>query len=135
MVDYSRFDHIDTDNDEEEMLSSHLTKSSSPGSSSSVHNASTSSSLAQTEKLAKKGKEGRIAFEYEGRTVYEWDQSLDEVNIYIMPPDGVTAAILAISIQPTHLKVGLRGAPPFIDEELGGVIVPGQLTVTANCLR
>ena len=43
--------------------------------------------------LAKKA-QGRQKFQHEGRTVYEWEQTLDEVLIYITPPPGITAAQL-----------------------------------------
>ena len=61
---------------------------------------------------------GRQKFEYDGRTVYEWEQNLDEVLIYIRPPPGVTASQLQCKITATHLTLGLRGVPkPFIDED------------------
>ncbi len=43
--------------------------------------------------------------------IYEWEQSLDEVNIYINPPPGITAAMLDIEIKATHLMVGIKGNP------------------------
>ncbi|CAM9496300.1 unnamed protein product, partial [Phaeothamnion confervicola] len=64
---------------------------------------------------SKKGKEGRIKFEYEGRTVYEWEQSLEEVNIYITPPPGITAGMIDCKIEHRHIRLGLKGAPPFLD--------------------
>jgi hypothetical protein len=53
-------------------------------------------------------------FEHEGRTVYEWSQSLDEVNVVLRPPPGVTAKVLAIAITPTHVTIGIKGNPPFL---------------------
>jgi hypothetical protein len=44
-----------------------------------------------------------------GRLVYEWDQSLDEVNIYIDPPPGLTASQFDIDIKSDHLMVGIKG--------------------------
>lgn len=64
----------------------------------------------------KKGSvEGRLAFQYKGRTVYEWEQNLEEVHVYITPPPGVRAKMLDVSIAPTHLKIGIKGNPPFIN--------------------
>ena len=61
---------------------------------------------------------GRQTFEYNGRTVYEWDQSLEEVGLYIRPPPGITARGIACTITATHLSLGLKGADkPFIDED------------------
>jgi len=68
----------------------------------------------------------RLAYEYEGRIIYEWEQNLEEVLIFIKPPPGVKAAHMDISIAPKRLKIGLKGAPPFMDEDLGGVCVVGE---------
>lgn len=76
--------------------------------------------------MAKKGKEGRLKFEYNGRTIYEWEQSLSEVNIYIEPPPGVRSNMFEIIISHRHLKVGLKSAPPFLDEETGGPVKPDE---------
>ena len=68
----------------------------------------------------------RIAFKHEGfsalilshdwsdRTIYEWDQTLDEVNIYIKPPQGVRAKDIFCEITAQHIKLGLKGNPPFL---------------------
>jgi len=61
---------------------------------------------------------GRQDFVYNGQKVYSWDQSLDEVNIYLDPPPGITKHDLEISIAPRHVKIGLRGNPPFLQEDL-----------------
>ena len=69
-----------------------------------------------------KGK-GRYKFEYEGRTIYEWEQSIDEVNIYIEPPPGVPTKLIYVDITHGHLRVGLEATPPippFIDEDTWG---------------
>ena len=70
-----------------------------------------------------KGSEkNRLRFEHEGRLIYEWEQSLDEVNIYIAPPSGLTARELDIVIQHNHVRIGVKGTPPFIDEDTGGLV-------------
>lgn len=67
--------------------------------------------------------------------VYEWDQNLEEVNIYIQPPPifvpkfreqlkatlkpGEVLPELDIKITVTELSVGIRGNPPFMHEKLG----------------
>lgn len=76
--------------------------------------------------MAKKGKEGRIKFEFDGRTIYEWEQSLLEVNIYIEPPPEVKSHMLDIVISHRHLKVGLKSTPPFLDEDTGGPVKPTE---------
>ena len=74
--------------------------------------------------LTPKGSEkGRYQFKHEGRLIYEWDQSLEDVNIYVKPPPGVTADIIFCDLKPGHMQLGLRGNPPFLDEPTGGPIV------------
>lgn len=87
MVDYSRFDKIDYDNYEGE---------SSDKQSTFVN---------EVIPMPEKGKDGRIKFNFEGRTIYEWEQSLEEVNIYIKPPSGVTRQMIQCTISPHHLQV------------------------------
>ena len=117
MVDYRKFDVIETDSEDEIDPSSHSPKK--------VYPASAPRAPEQTvEPMTKKSKEGRIKFEHEGRTIYEWEQSMSEVNIYILPPPGVSSKMFDISISHRHLKVGLKGAPPFIDEDTGGAVIP-----------
>jgi hypothetical protein len=55
--------------------------------------------------------------------VYEWDQSIDEVNLWITPPPGVTAKLIDIDIKHAHLRVGIKGNPPFLNEDTGGEVI------------
>ena len=66
--------------------------------------------------LAEQAK-GRQKFEHEGRTVYEWEQSLEECRIYVMPPPGLKASFVDCTITATRLSLGIKGNPPFINEE------------------
>lgn len=50
-----------------------------------------------------------------GRLIYEWDQTLEELNIFITPPEGLPASAIDCVITPTHLRLGIKGNPPFID--------------------
>lgn len=59
----------------------------------------------------------RKVVEFEGRTIYEWEQNLEEVDIYIDPPPGITAKILDITIARNHLSIGVKGNPPYIDND------------------
>lgn len=47
--------------------------------------------------------------------MYEWEQSLEEVNLYIEPPRGLKAEQIECTITPRHLRLGIKGNPPFID--------------------
>eukprot|EP01040_Poterioochromonas_malhamensis_P006564 gene6564-7068_t len=83
----------------------------------------------------KKGKEGnRLKYEYQGRTIYEWEQTLTEVILYIEPPPGVTKKLLDITFQPNHLKVGIKNNPvSYINEDTAGpIIVDDSLWMLAD---
>ncbi|XXQ39818.1 CS domain-containing protein [Plasmodiophora brassicae] len=65
----------------------------------------------------------RKQFVVDGTVVYEWMQTLDGVEMFMRPPEGVRAKDLDIAITSDHLRVGLKGNPPFIDEDLFGRVV------------
>lgn len=56
----------------------------------------------------------RFRYEHNGQTVYEWEQSLEELHCYIVPPAGVKARQLDVAISARHLTVGIKGNPPFL---------------------
>jgi hypothetical protein len=58
---------------------------------------------------------GRHAFVHEGRKVYEWDQSLTDVNVYVEVPPGVRARDMFCDIERQHVRFGIKGNPPFLD--------------------
>ncbi len=74
---------------------------------------------------------GRQQFTHKGQLVYEWDQTLEDVNIYIKPPKillkkyedefkkqlkpGQKLPKLEVKITPTHIAVGIQGNPPFLN--------------------
>jgi len=60
----------------------------------------------------------RQKFQHQGRTIYEWDQTLDEINIYIKPPEGVTAKLINCVIESKHISIGIKGNPPYINDDL-----------------
>ncbi len=113
MVDYRKFDNIDSDSDEEKNVQQSKPKP-------------TIISDQAPQIMAKKSSEGRIIFQHNGCTVYEWEQSMSEVNIYINPPTGVTRKMLHIVISHHHLTVGLKDTNPFIDEDTWGIIKPDE---------
>lgn len=121
MVDYRKFDAIESDSEDEMDVPTPLP----PRENAAEFPSSAPRNPEQTvEPMTKKGKEGRIKFEHSGRTIYEWEQSLSEVNIYFEPPAGISSKQFDIVISHKHLKVGLKGAPPFIDEDTGGPVIP-----------
>ena len=50
--------------------------------------------------------------------VYEWDQTLEEVNMYVEVPPGVTAKVLAVRIDTDEVAIGIRGNPPYLEHRL-----------------
>eukprot|EP00899_Mesostigma_viride_P023416 jgi/Mesvir1/4259/Mv22223-RA.1 len=59
----------------------------------------------------------RHKFIYNGQAVYEWDQTKEEVNMYVVPPPGVPSKSIDCHISHRHLRLGIKGNPPFIDED------------------
>ena len=46
--------------------------------------------------------------------MFEWDQTLEEVNMYIELPKGVPTKLFRCTIQAGHVEVGIRGNPPYL---------------------
>merc|ERR1719506_690846 len=54
---------------------------------------------------------------FEGRVVYEWDQTATQARIYVKVPEGITRHELDIKIGSRRLHIGRVGKPPFMREE------------------
>eukprot|EP00347_Sterkiella_histriomuscorum_P008742 403343926 len=81
---------------------------------------------------------GRQEYKFQDRVIYEWEQTLDEVHIYIQPPrflipkykdefkkqlqPGEKLPELEVKFTANHIAVGIKGNPPFMNEDLGGQI-------------
>lgn len=77
----------------------------------------------------------RFVFQCKGESIYEWEQSLDEVRIYVKTPPGVVgrASNFNCKISARKLQLGLKGAtdPPFfIDEATSGLVNVDESTWT-----
>lgn len=80
----------------------------------------------------------RHAFVSNGATVYEWEQSVDDVTMHLSPPAGVRAADLDICLCSRCVRVGLRhggtgggpAPPPFLCAAPGGQLSPPGCTWT-----
>ena len=64
---------------------------------------------------------GRLPFLSGGQTVYEWEQTLDEIHVYIVLPLGVRKSDLEISFRP-KIYVGIKTNPPYLSCLPAGVI-------------
>ncbi len=116
MVDYSRFDRVGDECSEDDSGLSEL----KGGGSDEVRGGNEGCEGGQIGvrrigTVASKTPDGRIKFEYQGRTVYEWEQSLDGVNIYITAPPGVRSHDIECTIKHCRVTLGIKGNPPFID--------------------
>ena len=55
--------------------------------------------------------EQRYTFEYNGRRVYDFEQTLDEMKLFVKPPPAIQSAKqIKCVIGPSHLKLGLVSA-------------------------
>lgn len=66
--------------------------------------------------------EKRFKVIHNGQEVYEWDQTIDEVNIYIKLPPGVPARMFSCAITARHVTVAIKGNPPYLDHQLPGPV-------------
>lgn len=79
----------------------------------------------------------RHKFEYEGKTIYEFQESLDSMNIYIKPPPiafeknrkewlknnpGKQPPTLEVKIHNQALSVGFKGLPPYLQHNTKGKV-------------
>ncbi|KAK9133414.1 hypothetical protein Scep_012942 [Stephania cephalantha] len=67
------------------------------------------------EKLAP---EKRHSYCHCGQKVFEWDQTLEEVNMYITLPPNVPTKLFCCKIQSKHVEVGIKGNPPYLNHDL-----------------
>ena len=145
LTDYSKFDRIvdtDDDDDEQDEIRSNDDSelaSTTPASSilsSSTHITTADSDETEAKKTARAGggltqkhpaMPNRYIFSHAGQKVYEWEQSLEDVILYIDAPPhllsrmqnggGGAAKYILVDISPTRLRVGLVGSDRyFIDE-------------------
>jgi len=64
----------------------------------------------------------RHRFEQDEELIYEWDQQLDEVNIYVPLPENLPSRILYCTIKTQHLELGIKGNPPYLSHDLAGPV-------------
>ena len=57
----------------------------------------------------------RHQFRHQDQLVYEWEQTLDDLNIFIIVPKGIKAKQLYVDITVKHLKVGIVPNPPYLE--------------------
>src|SRR6056300_53428 len=123
LSDYSKFDHIDdvssSDDDETDKV---IPVAAAPNNNMMSAPSSQSPPINNNGRTKKHPTEpNRYIFEYSGQKVYEWEQSLEEVTIYIDAPPNLpkdnAGQYVVVNILPAGLQVGLWGSDRyFIDE-------------------
>ena len=60
----------------------------------------------------------RIQYTYNGELIYEWEQTLEDLHIYIKTPSDTTAKAITCNIQPTSITIRLlkNKDTPFLHE-------------------
>uniref|UniRef100_A0A2N9EH54 CS domain-containing protein n=1 Tax=Fagus sylvatica TaxID=28930 RepID=A0A2N9EH54_FAGSY len=57
-------------------------------------------------------------FAIRSEKVFEWDQTLEEVNMYINLPPNVPSKQFYCKIQSKHVELGIKGNPPYLNHDL-----------------
>lgn len=112
LSDYSKFDHLVDSEDEEEATAS------TPSISKQQPDQSQYAFVRHPQH------ESRFILKHQGNSIYEWEQTLNDVTIYIMTPDiSEGASGLVCDILPNRLRIGLRGSGQyFLNETTGGTV-------------
>ena len=135
LSEYSKFDRLEEEEeDEDDSKKDPPTNFSSSSSSTSViATPSPADKVVPSNAAAimrRNESNGRFVFEYKGRAIYEWEQKLDDVTIYVKPPPHVTRGNqIKCIIKPQHLKLGLQGSKDwFIQEDTFGTVDVSEST-------
>ena len=122
LVDYSKFDNIIDSDDESDTNHAVAARQSASASSavSAIAPSPTTSPTAASAGVTRKhpSQPSRYIFTHSDRKIYEWEQSLDDVTVYIdAPPSLPSASCVIVDLSPNRLKVGLKDHDRyFIDE-------------------
>jgi len=142
LTDYSKFDHLsedsDGENDEENIARVAASTSASDLEGPTVAKTRPFTSNDDVSTSVRRDKtSGRYRFEYNGNTIYEFEQGLDDVTIYIVPPPYVTKGRqVKCTISANHLKLGLvdhgnaQKQSWFLNEDTYGTVDVDESTWT-----
>lgn len=69
---------------------------------------------------------GRKCFKHQGTVIYEWEESLDSILVFIQPPplpeNIKIKAVIQIKFNPKSLSVGIKGNPPYLAHQTAGIV-------------
>ena len=139
LSDYSKFDHLDEedsdDDEQQQQQSAPVTNNpinQSAGQAAVPQSSSPSPHNQRQQELGtsmrKNESNGRYVFEFNGNPIYEWEQKLDDVVVYVKSPVTRGDQIVC-EISPKRLKLGLKSASQFfISEETFGTVDVSEST-------
>jgi hypothetical protein len=130
LTDYSKFDQLDSSDEEEEVIHQEQ-QPEQPRAQAHPNGPLSASKTPSTTGIMRKNEDnGRYAFEFNGQTIYEWEQTLEDVTIYVKPPPTVEKGNqIRCQISPSHLQLGLQGgAQWFLSEPTGGLVDVSEST-------
>jgi hypothetical protein len=81
--------------------------------------------------LRKDESTGRFVFEYNGQPIYSWEQTIDDVTIYVQPPPFILEARqIKCQISANRLKLGLHDSSNewFLNEDTFGTVDVSEST-------
>ncbi len=64
----------------------------------------------------------RLLNTHNGKLIYEWEQTLVDLHVYIQPTPNVTAKMLHCKIGSTEMTLGLKDNLPFLSEKFDAYI-------------
>ena len=68
----------------------------------------------------------RLAYEQDGHVIYEWEQTIDEINVFVKSPPGVVAKRIECNIRPGSVTLGVKGEVPFLNGDFDAFIDKSQ---------
>ena len=148
LSEYSKFDHIQDDEDDSDQeppsqsqqdqvqgnqpFSSQVSSPSAAmkGSSIGPNPVAHGDEENNPAMMRKDGTTGRYIFEYQGQKIYEWEQTLDDVTIYVLAPPFVTrGSQVNCKISTNRLQLGLQGGQQwFLNEDTYGTVDVSEST-------
>ena len=148
LADYSKFDRLTEDSDDDDQGQNNNDNNKAQKDAQDAADRATntmappSAPPKQSEKETKAGTikrdkvSGRFRFEFNGHTVYEFEQSLDDTTLYVLPPPYITKGNqIKCVISANHFKLGLVGHGNgqqqwFLDEATFGTVDIDESTWT-----
>ncbi|CAB9510778.1 NudC domain-containing protein 2 [Seminavis robusta] len=139
LTDYSKFDKLECSSDDEEevtkaSVASRPAAPAEPSAQSSSHLPQQPTPSPSSDRIYKNPQTGRHVYEYNGKPVYEWEQNLEEVILYIQAPP-VPRNRIHCKIAPRHLQLGItelveQQGKYFMDEDTFGTVDVSESTWT-----